>query len=260
MKRRDFLQASAVATCLAGTTAWSAETARPEPEYYEWRTYRFGDRASPNYFPRVLHYLEQAALPAWRRLGIGPVGVFTETGEKAGPSVHVLIIYKTIEEFAGACTALESDADYATAASDYLAATMGDPAFERIESSLMVAFAGMPQLAVPARKPRVFELREYQSHSEAKARRKIEMFNNGEIPIFPEVGFENVFFGETLIGARLPNLKYMLAAESREANAAGWEAFKAHPKWLAMKDLPEYADTVSGIVQTYLLPTEFSQI
>ena len=151
-------------------------------------------------------------------------------------------------------------ASYRLAAADYLAAAMQDPAFDRIESSLMVAFAGQPQLSVPQRKERVFELREYQSHSEAKARRKIEMFNNGEIPIFRSVGFETVFFGETLIGPRLPNLKYMLAAESLEADKANFDKFRVHPDWVAMKDLPEYAETVSGVVQTFLEPTAFSQI
>jgi hypothetical protein len=51
-----------------------------------------------------------------------------------------------------------------------------------------------PQLMVPNRALRILEQRTYQSHSEAKARRKIEMFNDGEIPIFREAGFETVFF------------------------------------------------------------------
>lgn len=263
MKRRDFLQASAVAACLSVPGAHAAESSSGSPaEYYEWRTYRFADRASPalNYVARVLHYLEHAVLPAWQRLGIGPVGVFTEVGDNASSSVHVLIVYKTIDDFAVARTALESDGGYVAAAADYHGAAMQDPAFDRIESSLMVAFAGQPKLMVPERKDRVFELREYQSHSEAKARRKIEMFNNGETPIFRSVGFETVFFGETLIGSRLPNLKYMLAAENLDACKMNFDKFRVHPDWVAMKDLPEYAETVSAVVQTFLMPTAFSQI
>jgi hypothetical protein len=258
MKRREFLQASAVAGCLASSASWAAtDSEQSARQYYEWRTYRFADAAKQI---AVLGYLEQAALPAWQRLGIGPIGVFTETGEKETPAVHVLITYATLEDFAGSRVALEQDAQHTAAAGDYLAAPMNNPAFERIESSLMIAFEGMPQLAVPERKPRVLELREYQSHSEARARRKIDMFNHGEIPIFPQVGFENVFFGETLTGARLPNLKYMLAAPSIEANKAAFDKFRVFPAWLQMKDLPEYAETVSAVVQTYLVPTEFSQI
>ena len=154
MKRRDFLQASAAAACLAVPAAQGAEAAsKATPEYYEWRTYAVKDDGKQT---AVLKYLEQAALPAWQRLGIGPVGVFTETGDKAGSSVHVLIVYKSIEEFAGARTALENDGEYSTAAAGYLAAAMQDPSFDRIESSLMVAFDGQPQLSVPPRKERGF--------------------------------------------------------------------------------------------------------
>lgn len=257
MKRRDFLQASMMATCLAGSSQVVAAEIAPAGECYEWRTYQLTNATKQ---ARVLTYLEQAAMPAWKRIGVGPVGVFTETGEAATAAVHLLIVYESLQGFGSARMALEQDAEYQKAAADYLAAPMNDPAFERIESSLMVPFAGMPKLVVPTLRQRVLELREYQSHSEAKARRKIDMFNRGELPIFNKVGFETVFFGETLIGSRLPNLKYMLAAESLEANKAAFDKFRVHPQWLAMKDLPEYAETVSAVVQTYLQPTEFSRI
>ena len=94
-----------------------------------------------------------------------------------------------------------------------------------IESTLLVAFVGQPRLVIPKQALRLLEMRTYQSHSEAKARRKIEMFNDGEIPIFREVGFETVFFGESLIGTGLPNLKYLLAAPDIESNQACWRAF-----------------------------------
>ncbi len=258
MKRREFLQVSAVASCLTSAPAWAAsETGNAAQEYYEWRFFQL---PSAEKQALVTAYLQRAALPAWERLGIGPIGVFTETGPEATASVHVLLPYASIEEFVRVRKGLEQDASYKQAVTKYLGASQQDPAFERIESSLMVAFAGMPKLTVPAQKPRVFQLREYHSHSEERARRKIEMFNNGEIPIFPAVGFENVFFGETIIGSRLPNLKYLLCAESLEAHEANFQTFREHPEWIAMKDLPEYAETVSKVIQTFLLPTAFSQV
>ncbi|TWU28136.1 NIPSNAP family protein [Bythopirellula polymerisocia] len=258
MQRREFLHLSAAATCLGSATSLAAEEANvAAPEYYEWRTYQI---PSEDKQALLTSYLEEAALPAWERLGIGPVGVFTETGPEATASVHVLLPYVSIEVFAGERQGLEQDTTYQQAAADYLGAPQQDPTFDRIDSSLMVAFAGMPKMSPPERLPRIFELREYQSHSEAKARRKIEMFNNGEIPIFLEAGFKNVFFGETLVGPRLPNLKYLLASETMEANQQSWQQFREHPKWVSMKDLPEYAETVSKVIQTFLLPTAFSQV
>jgi hypothetical protein len=224
---------------------------------YEWRTYRLSDAANQEPLSR---YLETACLPAWERMGLGPVGVFTEVGPEAGPSVHVLLVYPTAEALANAREALEKDSGYREAAAEYLDAKREDPAFERIESSLMLAFAGAPKITPPEKKARVLELRTYENHGEDRARAKVEMFNDGEIHIFPKCGFENVFFGETLVGPDLPNLKYMLAAPSMEANAAGWKTFISHPDFIRMRDDPKYADTEPKITKLYLEPASYSQV
>ena len=38
------------------------------------------------------------------------------------------------------------------------------------------------------------------------------------------------------------------------------DAFKAHPTWKKMKDDPQYADTVSKIANSFLVPTAYSSI
>ncbi len=259
MKRRSFLQTSTVA--LAGTgalaQAFGSSSESSVPEYYEMRTYRLKTKEKQ---PLVSEYLRDAAIPAWERMGISPVGVFTEIGDNPGPSIHVLLTYSSIEQFAGARLALENDGKYLSAGKAYLDVAADAPAFVRLESSLMVAFAGMPKLELPKRGPRVLELRTYESYSEAKARRKIEMFNDGEIPIFGNVGLSPVFFGETLIGPQVPNLKYMLVTSDLESNEAGWKKFLVNDDWVKMRDLPQYADTVSKISKIYLSPTEYSRI
>jgi NIPSNAP/TAT (twin-arginine translocation) pathway signal sequence len=256
MQRRDFLQTSLAATAACGLA--SAQTPQADGRhYYEWRTYRVPDAAHQT---TVSGYIEKACLPAWQRLGVGPVGAFTEIGDGATPSLHVLLTYPSLAVFASAREALEHDAHYKEAAADYLAAKMTAPAFDRIDSSLLVAFQGAPKITVPATKPRVLEMRTYESHSEERARKKIDMFHNGEIPLFPKCGFENVFFGETLVGPALPNLKYMLAAPDMAANEAGWKKFMADPDFVALKSDPQYADTVSKIVKLFLKPTDYSQV
>jgi hypothetical protein len=103
-------------------------------------------------------------------------------------------------------------------------------------------------------------MRTYESFSEDRARAKVEMFNDGEIGIFPECGFENVFFGESLVGPGLPNLKYMLAAPDMPTNEKGWKTFLEHPDFVRMKDDPKYADTVSKITKLFLEPADYSQV
>jgi hypothetical protein len=75
-----------------------------------------------------------------------------------------------------------------------------------------------------------------------------------------EVGLGPIFFGQALIGSRLPHLTYMLSAENPEAHKEHWDAFRADPKWDKMKNDPQYADTVSKIANQFLVPTPYSQI
>jgi hypothetical protein len=265
MNRRRLLQSAVPASAAAVMSHWAAAVAAGEPtgtvfskgrQLYEWRTYKLSDKAKQ----AGLHqYLEAACRPAWERIGLGPVGVFTEIGADAGPSVHVLLVYPTPESFASAREALEQDSGYRQAAAGHLAAKKEDPAFDRIESSLLAAFAGAPKITPPAKKPRVLELRTYENHGEDRARAKVEMFNDGEIQIFRECGFETVFFGEALIGPNLPQLKYMLAAPDMAANEAGWKKFIAHPDFVRMKNDPKYANTEPKITKLFLEPTEYSQ-
>ena len=122
----------------------------------------------------------------------------------------------------------------------------------------------MPVIEVPAvsaeKKPRVFELRLYQSHTEDHARRKVKMFNDGEIQIMRDTELAPVFFGETLIGPTVPNLIYMLSAPDKDSHKKHFDAFKAHPEWKRIKVLEEYKDTVSKIQSWFLKPTSYSQL
>lgn len=108
--------------------------------------------------------------------------------------------------------------------------------------------------------PRIFELRIYERHNHERARRKIEMFDRGEIDIFRDVDRTPVFFGETLAGDRMPNLTYMVVFEDMEYRNEVGEAFGRHPGWQEMREDPYYADTVSNISSIMLRPTGYSQI
>lgn len=267
MNRRDILRTALPAT--AAFAMSSQAKAAPDVnhpaqlfplsrEFYEWRTYRLKDKSQQ---ARIHRYLEDALLPACEAIGaIGPVGAFTEIGPEAKPDMHVLLVHYTAESFVSTRHLLESDGAYKSDAGDYWMAKKETPAFDRIDSWMMVSFIGHTRITPPAQKPRVLEVRTYESHSEERARKKIDMFNNGEIPIFAKCGFENVFFGESLVGPALPNLKYMLAAPDMPANEAGWKKFIGSAEFTAMKNDPQYADTVSKITKLFLQPTPYSQI
>ena len=267
MKRREFLTTTIAASTLAGLgtaslTASAAERAGAgNREYYELRVYRLKAGADHALLDA---YVEKAAIPALNRLGVNPVGVFTEIDPKNGPALYVLRTYPSLEVFATATARLSADPEYQKAGAEYLASPKSNPAFDRIDSWLMLAFAGLPKLELPSyckeKKPRIFELRTYESHSELKALKKVEMFNSGEIDLMREVGLGPIFYGQALIGSNLPHLTYMLSAETQEEHKKHFGVFGAHPTWTKLKNDPRYADTVSKIRNWFLAPTPYSQI
>ena len=127
----------------------------------------------------------------------------------------------------------------------------------------MSAFAGWPKLVAPKRRRReIFQLRTYESAGYAAHVRKVEMFNEAEIEIFTRTGLTPVFFGDTLIGPRMPSLTYMLTfADVADLNAK-WAVFGSDPAWKELSHRPQNADAeiVSNISNLYLSPLSCSQI
>ncbi len=210
-------------------------------------------------------YLEQAALPAYTRLGIGPVGIFKGVYGPDAASVYVLLPHPNLQSVAAGRDCLLADKAFAEAGKTFLDAAIDEPAYIRIESSLMVAFADMPRTELPEgnleRASRIFELRVYESHSLIAHKKKIAMFNEGgEIGIFRRTGLSPVLFGETLIGQRMPNLTYMLTFDSMARRDEAWETFKNDPEWHSLRDDPRYADTVSNIADCILEPRSYSRM
>ncbi len=263
LHRRDFIRSAALAAAaLPLDAAIASADARDEREYYELRAYRLKPGAAHSALDA---YLERALIPALNKRGVRNVGVFTEPDAKDGPAVWVLMAHKDLASIGAVNAAVNRDAAVVAAGADYLTApTKDNPAFDRIDSWVFLAFAGMPRMTIPAttrgKRPRVFELRVYESFSELKALKKVDMFNAGEIPLMQSVGMSPVFYGQALAGRDLPQLTYMLCTPTREDSVTAWKAFLAHPTWKALVADPQYADTVSKIVSRFLVPTSYSQL
>lgn len=253
---------------MAGTASAGASTTSRQNrplQYFELRHYQL--RRGPQ--TQVLDdYLNQAAIPAMHRAGIGPVGVFNVMIGPRSPALTVLIVHPTFESVSTLPARLAADAEYQRAAATYLNAPATNPAYVRIDSSLLRAFSGMPALELPfgggeaGRRSRIFELRTYESHSEAAGRKKIEIFNTAEMALFRRAGMHPVFFGETIVGASMPNLTYMLVYEDMAAHDKQWAAFAADPEWRTLSTTPGNTDPeiVANITNTYLRPTPYSEI
>ena len=224
MDRRTFAGAS-VAALYASTSVGRA--AGPDGrDFYELRTYTL----KPSKRPLLDDYLKSAYIPAAKRAGAGPVGVFVETPEAEPLRVVVLVVHRTAGGAAELPAKLMADDQYRSAAAAYFDAKAADPVYLRIESSVLAAIPGMPRLELPdATKPRLLNLRVYESHNERAAAKKVEMFEKGELAIFRKVGLTPVFFASAVAGAAMPNLTYLLAFPDEPGRKTAWGSSRPTP-------------------------------
>jgi hypothetical protein len=257
MKRREFLAAGIAGT--AGIKAAAASIGKSEKskrQYFELRQYHVVNRSK---IGEVGDFLREVGIPAMNRIGINPVGAFTPMYGASSATLYVLLVHRFLDSVEQASERLLADEEFRK--SEFVNATLGEPGYVRMESSLMVAFKDMPKLEVPEKKSRIFELRIYESHSVKAGKKKIEMFNEGgEIAIFRKTGLQPVFFGETLIGPKMPNLTYMLVFDDMTMRDKRWRVFGSDPDWKKLRANPAYKDTVSNITDIILRPTRYSQI
>jgi hypothetical protein len=267
MKRRAFLQSSIAlaggGTVVSSLAAPADETGAAGRQFYELRLYHL--RRGPQ-MDLLDKFYRDAALPALNRAGISRVGVFSVMVGPESPTMYVLLSHPSLESLTATPARLDADTEYHEAGAEFINAPATQPSFVRVESSLMMAFESMPKLEAPSfpggGKSRLFELRTYESHSLKAHLKKIEMFNRGEISIFRRTGLPPVFFGQTLVGSRLPNLTYMLGFEDAEARDKGWSAFIADAEWKKLSSTPGYTDAeiVCNISNVLLRPAAYSQI
>lgn len=233
-------------------------------DFYQLKIYNLKEKSQET---RLDNYLKEAYIPALHQAGIKDVGVFKpiESDDAAGKKLFVLIPLNKLDQIQKLDDKLGKDKKYQAAGKEFLDAAWDNPPFERIESVILKAFSEMPDYAVPEHKTpkseRIYELRSYEGPTQAKYRKKVEMFNAaGEVDLFQRLGFQPVFFAEVLSGSAMPNLMYLTTFSNMESHDEHWDAFRNHPDWKAMSGLEEYKHTVSHSDKYLLHPTDYSDI
>ncbi|MCX6327043.1 MAG: NIPSNAP family protein [Bacteroidia bacterium] len=241
---------------------FSSLTAAPKQMYYEVKIFRISGTAQEAMMDA---YLKDAFIPAMHRAGISTIGVFKpiEKDTAYGKLVYVFIPLKTVDQYLGLEAKLNSDQAYQQAGKDFLDAPYKDPPFVRYESILLKAFTHMPQFRVPTyttpAAERIYELRSYESATEAKAAKKIQMFNEGgEIAIFEKIGANAVFYAQVLVGSQKPRLMYMTTYADMKSHDDRWAAFRNSPEWKTLSAKEEYKNSTSKTKPFLLHPTDYS--
>lgn len=249
----------AAAILLIGNPTATFAQVEAGPQYYEVRIY---STQSETQQQRVNDYWQNAAIPAYNRIGIQPIGVFTEQEASATNKIYVLIPCDSLEVFGSIPAKLAADAEYQKAAAEFLNAPKTNAAYERFETSLLVAFNSMKHISVPPadKRPDVFELRTYMSPGESKGLNKIKMFESGEIDVMKEVGLAPIFYGRKLAGPNMPCLMYMTCGENPDEHKKHWQKFSASPVWKGLQADPQYKDNMIGMIRVLLKRMPASQI
>jgi hypothetical protein len=230
--------------------------------YYEIKVYRISGQTQES---RIDAFLKDAYIPAMHRAGISKIGVFkpVEKDTAFGKFVYVFVPLKTVDQYLGLEAKLNSDLVYQQAGKAFLDAPFNDPSYKRYESILLKAFSFMPEFRVPSYttppSDRIYELRSYESATDAKAAKKIEMFNEGgEIGIFESVGSNAVFYGQVIFGSLKPRLMYMTTYADMKSHDDHWKAFRESDGWKKLSGMEEYKNTVTKANPYLLHPTSYS--
>jgi len=258
MNRRAFLSTSA-----AAAFAGSARAADPPKNaFLEFR--RIQLRTTPeNQRQRNTEFLREQ-LAAFQRAGASATGAWASNIAPNGPFLLTLIAYPSFASIEQIFAKVAADPAYQKAADTFN--SLPSLNYERMESSILRAFDGYPSVVPPPndgkRPARLFEVRTYESNNTATLRKKVKMFNDGEIGAFQRAGGQPVFFGETIAGPNQPSLTYMLSYDDLAGRDKVWKAFGADPEWQKLRTTPGLSDPeiVSNISNYLVSPLPFSQI
>lgn len=246
--------ASCAAFVLLMTFSSPIVMAQSSGYYYQIKIYHFKTPAQES---TIDNFLKTAYLPSLHQKGFKNVGVFKPVeSDTADRRIYVFIPFKnwkSIETF---------NASAQTNSPGYTDAAYNKPPYSRLETIILTAFITRPQpLAIKLtgdRAKRVYELRSYESPTEALNYNKVRMFNSGETDLFDRLGFNPVFYGNVIAGSHMPNLMYLTTFNDKADREKHWDAFGKDAQWKDLSSRKEFQNNVSKADITFLYPADYS--
>jgi len=212
-------------------------------EYYQITVYSFKTSAQEK---TIDEFLKNSLIPDLHRQGTKNVGVFKPltNDTSAEKRIYVLIPLKKFQD------AVSIAPGFSKGTAAYVNAEYNNPPYTRLETILLQAFPMSPKMSLPKlstpKEDHIYELRSYESATEALYRNKVKMFNEGgEVSLFARLGFNAIFYAEVMAGSRMPNLMYMTSFDNKAARDEHWKTFGQDPEWKKLSGMPEYQHNVS---------------
>ena len=203
---------------------------------------------------RMHEFMGQGFLPAAAKVHPGPK-IFLEAQVAAHvPQFVVMLGLESLEQIPALRNKLRGDASFQKA---FAAWENGpEPPYEHFSQTLLKATDYCPD--VPAElnkgKGRIYELRTYHSPTWKQLAALHQRFAGPEIKIFHRSGIHPILYTETVVGANMPNLTYLIPFDNLAAREKAWEAFLADAEWIKVrKESVEQHGQIASVIQVSLL-------
>lgn len=260
MQRRQFIAGTAGAAVTMANAQTSSSSSKPA--YFELK-YFYSRNTMSDQKTHLSDYLSKQLLPALQKAGSSPVGLFTSNIGPNAPFFLMISSFNSLDEWEASKEKLEQVEGFSAASKSFY--EQSSLPFERCEVRLLKGFPGFPRIEVPpapSKGSHLFELRTYESNTPLSLKKKIGMFEQGEIDIFRKTGVNPVMFGETIAGPSMPNLTYMTWYDSLAGREEAWKKFVSSPEWQKLRGMPGLSDgeVVSNISNLLLSPVAGSMI
>ncbi|MFD0792883.1 NIPSNAP family protein [Mucilaginibacter litoreus] len=261
MPVKNYYQQLKAVVCLCLLFAFSLSKAQTiKGDYYQLKIYHYKNAQQESILDA---YLQNSYLPALHKKGIKNVGVFKPIdADTADRKIYVLSTFASWKDAEPVNTSASKPPVSNATDKQYVDAAYNQAPYTRIETILLSPFVTRPHLMLPKltgdKSKRVYELRSYESPTEAYHYSKVKMFNSGETDIFERLGFNPVFYGSVIAGSRMPNLMYLTTFESKQSREEHWNAFNADAQWKGLIAKEEYKNNVSKADILLLYPTSYS--
>jgi len=127
-----------------------------------------------------------------------------------------------------------------------------------LKKLLAVAVFGIMSLQA---ENRIYELRTYIS-KDGKLDNVLARFRNHTTKLFEKHGMQNIGYWVAADEPASKNtLIYVIAHKNREAAKASWDAFRADPEWVKVKNESEANGAiVDKVISVFMNPTDFSKL
>jgi hypothetical protein len=185
---------------------------------------------------RIHEFISKSLLPALEQRHPGPKIYLEALIAPHTPQFAAIYGFASLAAIDEMRSAVAQDAALQKA----LAAMEDEPSFEDMTSTLLEAAPYSPEIvpaaAGSAAPPRIFELRVYHSPTWRQLQALHERMAGPEMKIFHRVGVRPILYSSTIVGARIPNLTYVIPFENLAAREKAWAAFGADPEWIKLRE------------------------